>query len=159
MQLRNTSALALRGASSISASSSCARRSILSSFSSHYSTSVSRSIARPAVTTLRPVVATSSAQSNSAVFSTPAQIHIRTMASQASKIKVKNPVVELDGDEVCHTFLLRILLSPGHALYLYSSGRRGAGLEFGPSAYPHQSMRIPMLSMSDVDASYAKLDR
>ncbi|KAE8548718.1 Isocitrate dehydrogenase [NADP], mitochondrial precursor (Oxalosuccinate decarboxylase) [Talaromyces marneffei ATCC 18224] len=101
MQLRNTSTLALRGVSSISASSSCARRSILSSFASHYSTtSVSRSIARPAVTTLRPALATCAAQLNSSVFSTPAQIHIRTMASQASKIQVKNPVVELDGDEM-----------------------------------------------------------
>lgn len=106
MQLRNTSTLALRGVSSISASSSCARRSILSSFASHYSTtSVSRSIARPAVTTLRPALATCAAQLNSSVFSTPAQIHIRTMASQASKIQVKNPVVELDGDEVRLLFL------------------------------------------------------
>lgn len=32
-------------------------------------------------------------------LSAPAQT--RTMASHASKIKVKNPVVELDGDEVC----------------------------------------------------------
>ncbi|RAO72205.1 uncharacterized protein BHQ10_008217 [Talaromyces amestolkiae] len=101
MQLRNTSALALRGVSSLSAaSSSCARRSILSSSSSlsspYSTTAVSRAIARPVATTLRPVLASSSAQSNSSVFST----HIRTMASQVSKIKVKNPVVELDGDEM-----------------------------------------------------------
>ena len=104
MQLRNTSALAFRGISSLSASSSCARRTILSSSSSlcsHYSTtSISRSAARPAQATLRPALAPFPAQSTSSVFST----HIRTMASQVAKIKVKNPVVELDGDEVCNTF-------------------------------------------------------
>jgi hypothetical protein len=54
------------------------------------------------VTTLRPALAPSSAQSNSSVFST----HIRTMATHVSKIKVKNPVVELDGDEVRNAFPL-----------------------------------------------------
>lgn len=106
MQLRKTSALALRGTSSLSVPVSCARRSNLfssSSFSSHYSTtSVSRAIARPTVTTLRPALAPSSVQSHSSGFST----NIRTMASQASKIKVKNPVVELDGDEVRTSFFL-----------------------------------------------------
>lgn len=36
---------------------------------------------------------------------------VRTMAVDSKKIKVKNPVVELDGDEVCHFFLLSFKLS------------------------------------------------
>lgn len=127
MQLRNTSALALRGVSSLSASSSCARRSILSSsssLSSRYSTSsVSRAIARPAATTLRPALAPSSAQSNSSVFST----HIRTMASQASKIKVKNPVVELDGDEV--RYFLPVDFCNSDVFFMKSKDSIGRGAE------------------------------
>lgn len=112
MQLRNTSAIALRGvhhssSSVITSSSSCARRSIFSSPSSSvacFSTSASRSIAKPTANRLRTSFVASSAASSQVnnasvgLFSGPS--HIRTMASQASKIKVKNPVVELDGDEV-----------------------------------------------------------
>lgn len=58
------------------------------------------------------------------------------MASQVQKIKVKNPVVELDGDEVC-LFLGNTFPQSGCVLPLYRQdniGTRGGWIAFGPSA-------------------------
>lgn len=114
MQLRNSSAVALRGVHNSLSSSSCARSSFLRfspsissspASSAAYSTSGLRSVSRSPVTTLRPALATLSGQSTAAKHSAPSLIQVRKMASDSSKIKVKNPVVELDGDEVCFFYL------------------------------------------------------
>ena len=101
--------------SSLSLSSSSSFLSSSSSFSSSSfsPSSSSRTYTTSCASRLSPLLSSSFSSSLSrrsrVTPLNPAQI--RTMASDGKKIKVQNPVVELDGDEVC--------LDPGFSLPFY----------------------------------------
>ncbi|KAL2865825.1 uncharacterized protein BJX67DRAFT_156740 [Aspergillus lucknowensis] len=105
--VRFTSALARRSLNShlrfAAPPCSSALRSFSSaSYSSSYSSSpVPSSSAHPS--TARALVSSSIHFSRAAALRSLHRIQSRTMATEGSKIKVKNPVVELDGDEVGST--------------------------------------------------------
>lgn len=78
---------------------------LLSSFSSPTSSTSQRSISSSSFNPRNQRLVAVAASRRAGSFPSPYLTHTRTMASD-SKIKVKNPVVELDGDEVRRSSLL-----------------------------------------------------
>lgn len=121
--LRNISARG--GLRSSSHLSNASRRFAAPVLTSSFSTATSSSPLSSSTSTSRAnnsrlsssVPSVLSSSQRLASFSAPAQT--RTMASQASKIKVKNPVVELDGDEVCLLSFVFFALEKRNARTLY----------------------------------------
>ncbi|KAL4926935.1 uncharacterized protein BDV17DRAFT_268258 [Aspergillus undulatus] len=103
MSVRFTSALARRSLNSpLLPSAAPLSSSALRSFSSasYSARSSSSSSASASPSTARALASTSARVSRPAATTSVFRIQSRTMATEGQKIKVKNPVVELDGDEV-----------------------------------------------------------
>ena len=98
--VRFSSALARR--TPLTAPLSSSARRFLSSSSSISSSSSSVSTRSPrSLTSASSLLATRPASARWTGLSSLNLTQSRTMATEIPKIKVKNPVVELDGDEVC----------------------------------------------------------
>ncbi|KAL2846974.1 hypothetical protein BJY01DRAFT_169190 [Aspergillus pseudoustus] len=100
--VRFTSALARRTLNSPLPLAAPPCSSALRCFSSASYSSLSASSSSSAFpSTARALASTSAHFSRAAATRSLNRIQFRTMATEGPKIKVKNPVVELDGDEVC----------------------------------------------------------